>query len=139
MDTSLSVAEVQQLVSRCPYQSWLGLQVIECDGDQTVLELPWREEFLGSPEQRAVHGGVLSALVDAAGCYAVATKLGYTVPTVDMRVDYLSMARPGNLVATGKVLKIGRLVAATEVDVTDCDRRLVAHGKVIYRNTRNSA
>jgi uncharacterized protein (TIGR00369 family) len=135
----LSIEQIQKLVSRCPYQAWLGLKVIESDREHTVLELPWREELMSSPEQRSTHGGVLAALIDAGGCYAIAASLGYTVPTVDMHVDYHRVAKPGPLVAHGRPIKIGRLVAVAEARITDGDNRLIASGKVVYRNKRNSA
>lgn len=139
MENRLAIAQVQQLVSRCPYQSWLGLKVTGFDREYTVLELPWRDELMGSPEQRTVHGGVLAALIDAAGCYSIAANLGYTVPTVDMRIDYHRVARPGELVARGRAIKIGKLVAVAEVRITDSDNRLIASGKIVYRNKRNSS
>ena len=134
----LSVEELQKLVTRCPFQAWLGLRVTNIRPDLTVLELPWREELMSSPEARSTHGGVLASLIDTAGCCAVAANLGYTVPTVDMRVDYHRVAGPGRLVAEGRPLKIGKLVAFAEAKIFDGAGELVASGKIVYRHKRNS-
>ena len=138
MSEQLTLEQLQALISRCPFQAWLGLRATAITADGVELEIPWREELMSSPEAQSAHGGVLATLVDAAGCYAITPRLGYTVPTVDMRVDYHRVAKPGPLRAHGKVLKIGRLVAVTEARILDASDQLVASGKIVFRNKRNS-
>jgi uncharacterized protein (TIGR00369 family) len=62
-----------------------------------VLVLPVRPEFVGDPRRPALHGGVLSALIDTAGGVAAWSALGTggSVSTVDLRVDYLQPAGLG--------------------------------------------
>ena len=49
------------------------------------LRLPFREQ-VGDPQRRAIHGGVLSTVLDVAGgtvCWAAMMSLGARVSTVD--------------------------------------------------------
>jgi len=138
MNEQLSLGKLQGLISRCPFQTWLGLRATAITAEGAELEIPWREELMSSPEAQSTHGGIIATLVDAVGCYSIAAQLGYTVATVDMRVDYHQVAKPGRLRALGKVLKIGRLVAVAEAQILDNGGQLVASGKIVYRNKRNS-
>src|SRR5678816_271703 len=54
-----------------PFNKHLGLRVLESRRSSVRLSLPFREEFIGDPMRRALHGGVLSTLADTAGGMAV--------------------------------------------------------------------
>jgi len=119
-------------VDRSPFNRWLGMEVESADEQGIVLTIKWREELISSPERRSTHGGVLATLVDAAGDYAVALKVGYPVPTMDMRVDYHRMAGPGDLRVEGRVVHMSKRYATAEGRVMDMEGRLVASGRALY-------
>ena len=52
----------------------------------------------------------LAALVDLAADWAMVTRTGRGVPTIDMRVDYHAAAMPGDLTVKGRVVKARRAV-----------------------------
>ncbi len=114
-----------------PYQVFLGIQLRRADADGVEIFLPFREEFLRQSGSDWLHGGVVSALIDIAGNYAVQVKVGPGVPTIDMRVDYLRPSR-GDLIATATVIKVGRRVALSDVQVRDLRGDLVAAGRATY-------
>lgn len=115
-----------------PYQRFLGL-VMERVGDgEVVIRLPFREDFLREDGSDWLHGGIISALIDIAGDYAVVTKFDVGVPTIDLRIDWLRPARAGDLVATGRVVKAGRRVSVADVEVHDAKGQLVAIGRGLY-------
>ncbi|MEO6575732.1 MAG: hypothetical protein ABIP89_17910, partial [Polyangiaceae bacterium] len=58
-----------------PFNKYLGMKVIEIRKSFARLELPFREEFIGDPMRRALHGGVISTLADTAGGLAVWSEL----------------------------------------------------------------
>jgi uncharacterized protein (TIGR00369 family) len=99
------------MVRGCPFHRWLGVSLQSLSVDAVEILLPWREEFVSDPEVRYTHGGILAALIDLAGDYAVAARIGRGVPTVDMRVDYHRAAMPGALVARASVIKLGGTLA----------------------------
>ena len=115
-----------------PYQRFLGLTFEQVKDGVAVLRLPFREEFLRADGSDWLHGGIISALVDIAGDYAVASKVGDGVPTIDLRIDWLRPARAGALVATGKLVKAGRRVCVADVEVRDESGQLVAVGRGLY-------
>ncbi|MDP6931550.1 MAG: hotdog fold thioesterase, partial [Myxococcota bacterium] len=94
------MTDLQSLVTFCeegiPFNRLLGIRVREITEGRCELEIPVRDELIGDPDRPALHGGVTSALADAAGGFAVWSMLkdGDRASTVDIRVDYL---RPGRL------------------------------------------
>ena len=115
-----------------PYQRFLGL-VLERQGDgEVVIRLPFRTDFLREDGSDWLHGGVISALIDIAGDYAIVTRFNAGVPTIDLRIDWLRPARAGDLVATGRVVKTGRRVSLADVEVHDAKGVLVAVGRGLY-------
>jgi uncharacterized protein (TIGR00369 family) len=128
----LDFAALDELVRDSPFHRWLGVTLKALSDDGVEIHLPWREEFVSDPAARYTHGGILAALVDLAGDYAVAARLGRGVPTVDMRVDYHRTALPGPLVARARIVKLGGTVATAEAEVFDGNDRLVASGRGVY-------
>ena len=126
------IVQIQAIVDRSPLNRWLGMKV-EAVGDGWVhLRIRWREELVSSPERQSTHGGILATLVDGAGDYAVASRLGRAVPTLDLRVDYHRVATPGDLRAQAKVIHQGGTVATAETQVFDLSDRLIASGRGLY-------
>jgi uncharacterized protein (TIGR00369 family) len=102
------------------------------------IRLPFRDEFLRGDGSDWLHGGVVSALIDIVGDYAVITETGVGVPTIDMRVDYLRPARRGDLVGIGRTLRVGRTVSVADVEVKDAAGTTVAVGRAVYASPRSN-
>ncbi len=115
-----------------PYQRFLGLTLTRAEDGLVEIRLPFREEFLRQDDSDWLHGGILSALIDIAGDYAIVTKSGVGVPTVDLRVDYLRPARRGDLVAIARTVRVGRTIGVADVEVRDTGGVLVAVGRGVY-------
>jgi len=92
-------------------------------------------DFERSPETGQFHGGVIAALIDTAGDFALVLLLGGGVPTINLRVDYLRPAGGGLLTATASVRRAGRTIGVVDVDVADGTNRLVAVGRGCYSMT----
>jgi uncharacterized protein (TIGR00369 family) len=132
MPADLTVDDVQALITRGPYHQWLGLKVLAVTGDGIELKATWREEWVVNPERRYTHGGILAALVDLAADWAMITKTGRGVPTIDLRVDYHAAAMPGDLIAKGKVIRFGGQFSTAEAQVFDSGGKLLASGRGTY-------
>ena len=130
--TDITLEQVQALISRAPYHRWLGLKVLAVHDDGIEISAAWREEWVVNPERRYTHGGVLAALVDLAADWAMVKKTGRPVPTIDLRVDYHAAAMPGDLLARGKVIRMGGQFSVAEAQVFDQDGKLVASGRGTY-------
>ncbi len=117
-----------------PFNRLLGIRGESAGVGRGVLVLPVRPEFVGDGRRSALHGGVLSALIDTAGVVAAWSALdaGETVSTVDLRVDYLEPAGLGGpLRAEAALVRKGRRVCHVSIRCTQ-DGRLVAEGRGVY-------
>jgi uncharacterized protein (TIGR00369 family) len=119
-----------------PFMRFLGLEIVRADTGVVEIRLPFREEFLRSDGSDWLHGGVVSALADIAGDYAVITETAAGVPTIDMRVDYLRPARRGELLALARTVRVGRTVSVADIEIRDTAGTLVAVGRACYASPR---
>jgi uncharacterized protein (TIGR00369 family) len=128
----ITAQEVEEKLKRGPFHQWLGLKVLAVDEGSIEIEATWREEWVVNPDRKYTHGGILAALVDLTADWALVSKTGRGVPTIDMRVDYHRAAMPGNLIAKGKVIKFGSQFSVAEAMVYDKDGVLCASGRGVY-------
>jgi uncharacterized protein (TIGR00369 family) len=94
-----------------------------------------------------LHGGVISAVLDATGGMtatasmiqrlkerspeAVARRI-HKIGTIDMRVDYLRPGSGARFHSRGTVMRTGRNVAVTRMELRNQDRILIAVGTGAY-------
>ena len=125
---------LQIMEEHVPFNRFLGLRGESVAEGRAVLVLPVRPEFVGDPRRPALHGGVLSTLIDTAGGMAAWSALaaGETVSTVDLRVDYLEPAGLGEpLRAEAELVHKGNRVCHVRVAVTQGES-LVAEGRAVF-------
>lgn len=74
----------------------LGIQIESLTDSESRLSLPYSEDLIGNPETRVLHGGAITALLDACCGSAVfmALKAPTPIATLDLRIDYLKPATP---------------------------------------------
>jgi uncharacterized protein (TIGR00369 family) len=128
----LTAEQVQAMLMRGPYHQWLGLRVLEVGEDSIEIAATWREDWVVNPERRYTHGGILAALIDLTADWALVSKTGRGVPTIDLRVDYHRAAMPGDLIARGKVVKFGSAISVAEAHIYDQSGALLASGRGVY-------
>lgn len=102
------------------YLSWLGTCVEEAERGRMVLTIPFDEKLTNPTSPPTIHGGVAATLVDTAGGLVqrlnVEDPLSTGVATVNLNVNYLRRAT-GDLTATAEIVRTGRSVGVSEVDV----------------------
>jgi len=133
--------EILRLVDQVPFNRLLGIQGESAGSGRAVLLLPVRDEHLGDVRRPALHGGVVSALIDTAGGIAAWSALaqGEAVSTVDLMVDYLEPGRvAGPLRAEAELIRKGNRVCHVRVRVTQ-DGVLVAEGRGVYNIHKRGA
>jgi uncharacterized protein (TIGR00369 family) len=126
--------EILRFVDQVPFNKLLGIQGESASSGRAVLLLPVRDDHLGDVRRPALHGGVVSALIDTAGGIAAWSALaqGEAVSTVDLMVDYLEPGRvAGPLRAEAELIRKGNRVCHVRVRVTQ-DGVLVAEGRGVY-------
>ncbi|MEA1834942.1 PaaI family thioesterase [Methylobacterium durans] len=131
-DTALTKEQVEALLLRGPFHQWLGLTVVSVGEGEIELRATWRPEWVVNAERGYTHGGILATLVDLTADWALVSKTGRGVPTVDLRVDYHRPAMQGDLTCRGKVVKFGGQISVAEARILDGEERLLASGRGVY-------
>ncbi|MBF5041725.1 PaaI family thioesterase [Aggregicoccus sp. 17bor-14] len=106
-----------------PHNRALGLRVVDAGTGEAWVKLPYDAKLVGNPETGVLHGGCITTLIDVACGAAVMLKLTRMVriATLDLRIDYLRPARPGqDVVAHAECYKLTHNVAFV--------RALASHG-----------
>ena len=75
-----------------------------------------------------VQGGFITGMLDATMSHAVlaAVKKPIVLPTLEIKVSFLEIARMGDLVATGTVVRLGKSVVFLEGQLKDPQGKLLA-------------
>jgi uncharacterized protein (TIGR00369 family) len=126
--------ELAAQLTESPFHQVLGLRLDAFDpGAQSVAIRcvfgPQVERNRGTGQY---HGGVIASLIDIAGDFALIGALGYGVPTINFRVDYLRPALNSDLVARARVRKAGKTIGVVDIDVEQDGGRVIAVGRGCY-------
>jgi uncharacterized protein (TIGR00369 family) len=86
----------QGFAQAVPHNRALGLRFVDYDKGVARILLPYAAHLVGNPESGVLHGGAITATMDATCGAAVFLKLGVPTPiaTLDLRIDYLKPATP---------------------------------------------
>ncbi|HPW86365.1 MAG TPA: hotdog fold thioesterase, partial [Chitinophagales bacterium] len=79
-----------------PFNQYVGMRLLELSEGYAKAIIPFQQHLLGDARVQAIHGGVISAAMDAVGGIAgITTLTSYEdkLVTIDMRVDYIRSAR----------------------------------------------
>lgn len=99
-----------------PHNRALGMKLLELERAEAIFQLPYDEKLVGNPDTGVLHGGAITALLDACSGAAVFAALAEWVPiaTLDLRIDYLRAADPGrDITCRATCYKRARNVAFT--------------------------
>ena len=125
----------------------LGLKVTSIAEDRASGRIEMRRELIGHYSHNRIHGGVISASLDAMGGLAVLAAIGARhmdeapqqrlarfgkLGTIDLRIDYL---RPGigeHFELRAEVLRLGSRVATTRMEFLGADGKLLSTGAGAY-------
>ncbi len=137
----MDFAKLTELIERgIPFNQVLGIRVEELREGYVKLRVPFRPELLGDTRRPALHGGVISSLVDVCGGFAVWTccRLEDRLATIDLGVDYLRPAPDRDLLAEATVRLLGNRVGNAQVIVWAAGEpdKHVAVGRCVYNIRR---
>jgi uncharacterized protein (TIGR00369 family) len=112
-----------------PYPAHMSMTLEDLQVGSARLELIVKPEHF--QPFRVVHGGVIATLIDTATFWAVFLGLERAddgLANIDLKLNYLAPVFGGKLVATGRLIRMGKRTAYSEAYVHDADGQLVAHG-----------
>jgi uncharacterized protein (TIGR00369 family) len=99
-----------------PHNTALGIVVTAVRQGGASMKLDWKPHLVGNPETGVLHGGAITAMLDACSGMAVATMLTKPQPfaTLDLRIDYIHPATPGQpVLADAECVRLTKNVAFT--------------------------
>jgi len=124
------------------FNKLLGLKVESFDLEAPRLRFDMRPELVGNPARQILHGGVISATLDVAGGFAIMLALAADMTgiptsfpnmgTIDLRVDYLRPGRGKYFVATARIVRKGKRIAVTHMELHNDTGELIATGGGAY-------
>ena len=123
------VVKLIEKINTSPFLRQNFMKVVDIGCDSSTVEAKINDVHLQALGM--VHGGVYAALIDTAAYWAafggMEQKWGGLV-SVDLKVNFLSSASEGRLLATGRLIKMGKTLAYAEAKIETEDGKLVAHG-----------
>ena len=129
------------------FNSVLGLKISELRPERVAGRIAMRPELIGHYAHNRLHGGVISAGLDAMGGLAVMAAIGARhmdeapeqrlhrfgkLGTIDLRIDYLRPAIGEGFELRAEVLRLGSRVASTRMEFLGEQGRLLATGAGAY-------
>lgn len=129
------------------FNQWMGLKVESIQATGIVAKLTMKPELVGHFAYHRIHGGVISAALDAMGSLAVLAALGAKhmdeVPakrlerfarhsTIDLRIDFL---RPGigeQFTIHAEAVRVGARVGNARMEFRAADGKLLSTGTAAY-------
>lgn len=137
----------EMLEQRIVFNQLLGLKVASIGPLESVCRMDMRPELIGHYEHQRLHGGVISAALDAvAGMAALVAncarhmdeppaqrlrrfmKLG----TIDLRVDYLRPGVGAHFLVKAQCVRLGSRVASMRMEFLGADDTLLCTGVGAY-------
>ena len=125
----------------------LGLRVDAMEADHVLAHIAMKPELIGHFTHQRLHGGVISATLDAMGGLAAMAAIGARhmdepvaarlarfakLGTIDLRIDYLRPATGAQFSARAEVLRLGSRVASTRMEFFDQHGKLLSTGAGAY-------
>jgi uncharacterized protein (TIGR00369 family) len=125
----------------------LGLKITSLRPDGVAGRIEMKRELIGHYAHERLHGGVISAGLDAMGGLAVMAAIGARhmdeapaqrlhrfgkLGTIDLRIDYLRPAVGTHFELRAQVLRLGSRVASTRMEFFAADGKLLCSGAAAY-------
>ena len=95
----------RKFIEALPHCQALAMTVDDVGDGEATMSMPYAENLVGDPATGVIHGGAVSALMDTCGGTAVmAHPSGPSMTaTLDLRIDYMRAATPGQSITTTAV------------------------------------
>jgi uncharacterized protein (TIGR00369 family) len=125
----------------------LGLKITSLLPDRVAGRIDMKRELVGHYSHNRVHGGVISACLDAMGGLACMAAIGARhmdeapeqrlhrfakLGTIDLRIDYLRPGISDHFELHAEVMRLGSRVASTRMEFRGADGKLLSTGAGAY-------
>lgn len=132
---------------KIPFNKVLGLKIESLKMEDVRVKFDMKDAFIGNYVHGILHGGVISAVLDTTGGLTAslgvlqkmkgqtAEEIGKSltkIGTIDLRIDYLRPGKGNCFVATGAIMRSGRRVSVTRMELYNDQDVLIAVGTGTY-------
>ena len=125
--------KLRSTFSKTAVNRHFGFQLISCSPDGVTVSMEVLSDYI--QEEGVVQGGVVSALADNAAVHAFLPDLDRDrlMTSIEFKMNFLRPALAGEdpLIARSRVIRRGRNVGVSDVEVTQSDK-LIAKGSFTY-------
>jgi uncharacterized protein (TIGR00369 family) len=139
----LDAALVELFERRITFNQTLGLQVLSVRPGDVRGRILMRPELVGHYAYGRLHGGVISATLDAMGGVGIAERHPHDntmqvmhrfakMGTIDLRIDYLRPGLGQHFIATAEVTRLGGRIGSTQMRLVNDEGTLLATGAAAY-------
>jgi acyl-coenzyme A thioesterase PaaI-like protein len=132
-----------------PFVKLVGIELVEASNEHVKAHFAMKPELVGNTIKQILHGGVIATALDMVGGimgvvavyqrmrqddvprderYMRLAKLG----TIDMRVDYLMPGRGKHFEASATLLRVGKKVFVTRMELHNDSGELIAAATGTY-------
>ncbi|MFC4357839.1 PaaI family thioesterase [Halobium salinum] len=123
--------DIEEFFETMPFADLVGVELTSVEDGHAEGRVEMREELSWNADRQMAHGGVTFTLADTVGGAALVSVVDQPVPTIDMRIDYLS-AGTGDLTAEADVVRVGGDVGVVDVSVYVDDEH-AAEARGVYK------
>ena len=115
-----------------PFENNLKLDVAERHADGVTIHFPLAPEFINS--QGVLHGGITATIADEAAWHAIDNHFGKPTicTTTELKVNYLRPIFGEKLTARAYLVRAGKTLCVSRVDIFDDSGQLAAIAIVTY-------
>ena len=132
---------------RIVFNRVLGLKITSLRPEGVAARIEMKQDLIGHFAYQRLHGGVISASLDAMAGLAVMAAIGarhmdqtplqrlnrFTrLGTIDLRIDYLRPAISSHFELAAEVLRLGSRVATVRMEFRDAQSQLLSTGAAAY-------
>jgi uncharacterized protein (TIGR00369 family) len=125
----------------------LGLKITSLKPERVIGRIAMKQDLVGHYAYNRIHGGVISAGLDAMGGLAVLAAIGARhmdeppqqrlqrfakLGTIDLRIDYLRPGISEYFELHAEVMRLGSRVASTRMEFYGADGKLMSTGAGAY-------
>ncbi len=147
LPSSFSAREFNDIFCKIPFNQTIGAELISVEEDHVVVHFDMKKELVGNFFHGILHGGVISAVLDATAGAAVLASAVHKHPgknvseltavlskasTVGLSVHFIRPGKGERFIAKAWVTHSGNKLSFARMELYNQDFSLIATGEATY-------
>lgn len=123
-ETKKRMGRLIAFFGKAPIKKAFGMDFSYKEKGEAVFVMPYNPNL--NHALGGIHGGIISTLLDNAGWFTAAPHYETWIATVDLNIQLLDHAKETGLTARGILIRTGKRLAMTRMEVHTDEGKLVA-------------